>query len=215
MSWLSHAGTCRRAGRPWAGWWAHASLSRRHQWGSQQESRCWCFLPSWPSPRAAMLLTAPARLCAAGSWWTPSSLSVGTAASTSVSSSLGSGEGCTQQVLHRCWGPSHGPQSPLQALRPPWLRRLGPGFQPHDSQSRENGQVCPQGARPEAASVGGVRSGLTAHHGGGEQTALPLLLLPDLPTGRAVGTGFLHLSSTSWQWARICGLLDLRWNQTG
>ena len=43
----------------------------------------------------------------------------------------------------------------------------------------------------------------------------PLLLLPDLPTGRAVGTGFLHLSSTSWQWARICGLLDLRWNQTG
>lgn len=67
-----------------AGRWAALVPASRHQWGSQQESRCWCFLPSWPSPRAAMLLTAPARLCAAGSWWTPSSLSVGTAASTSA-----------------------------------------------------------------------------------------------------------------------------------
>lgn len=64
----------------------HFSPAPRYQWESQWGSRCWCFSPSWPSPRAALLLTAPVRPCAAGSSWTPSSSSVGTAASTSVSS---------------------------------------------------------------------------------------------------------------------------------
>lgn len=122
------------SGRP--GWWAVGGArawtwrgggltplvsARRHQWGSEWESRCWGCLPSWPSPRAAMLLTAPVRLCAAGSWWTPSSLSAGTAASTSVSSSAGRGRRGVRSwcsidagvLLTSC-------QTPLQVLQRTW-----------------------------------------------------------------------------------------------
>lgn len=67
--------------------------SSRYQWGSQWGSRCWCFLSLWPSPCAASLLTAPARPCAVGSLLTRFSLSVRTAASTSVSNSREMGRG--------------------------------------------------------------------------------------------------------------------------
>lgn len=72
-----------------------ASLFFSYQWGSQWGSRCWCFSSLWPSPCAALLLTAPARPCAVGSLLTRYSLSVRTAAFTSVSNSreMGSGAG--------------------------------------------------------------------------------------------------------------------------